>query len=93
MIVKNYLFKVLCKFLVKIESTWRREINQPPEVLVKISQYLQEAPVLESLFKKVPGLKACNLIKKRPQHRCSPVNIVKIFKTTYFEEHLRMAVF
>ena len=33
--------------------------------------------MLESLFKKVAGLKACNFIKKRPQHRCFPVNIEK----------------
>ena len=33
--------------------------------------------MLESLFKKVAGLKACNFIKKRPQHRCFPVNIAK----------------
>ena len=34
--------------------------------------------MLESLFKKVAGLKACNFIKKRPQHRCFPVNITKL---------------
>ena len=33
--------------------------------------------MLESLFKKVAGLKACNFIKKRPEHRCFPVNIAK----------------
>ena len=27
-IVKNYLCNVLCKFLIKIESTWRREIKE-----------------------------------------------------------------
>ena len=32
-----------------------------------------------------------NFIKKRLQHRCSPLNIAKIFKNTYFEEHLRTA--
>ena len=33
--------------------------------------------MLDSLFKKVAGLKACNFIKKRPEHRCFPVNIAK----------------
>ena len=33
--------------------------------------------MLESLFKNVAGLKACNFIKKRPEHRCFPVNIAK----------------
>ena len=32
--------------------------------------------VLESLFNKVAGLKACNFIKKKLQHRCFPVNLV-----------------
>ena len=27
-IVKNYLCSVLCKFLIKIESTWRHEIKE-----------------------------------------------------------------
>ena len=32
---------------------------------------------MESLFKNVAGLKACNFIKKRPQHRFFPVNVAK----------------
>ena len=31
--------------------------------------------MLEFLFKIVTGLKACNFIKKRSEHRCFPVNI------------------
>ena len=33
--------------------------------------------MLESLFKNVAGLQACNFIKPRPQQRCFPVNIAK----------------
>ena len=33
-------------------------------------------------------LKACNFIKKRLQHKCFPVNIVK-FLRTFLIEHLR----
>ena len=33
--------------------------------------------MLESLFSNVLGLKACNIIKKRLQQRCFPVNIAK----------------
>ena len=50
------------------------------KLLLKISQYPQEKPVLQSLFKKVAGLKACKFIKKRPQHRCFPVNIAKCLR-------------
>ena len=56
---------------------------------------------MKSLLNKVVGRKACKFIKKRPQHRCFPVNIAtflmfsceycEIFKNTYFEEHLRTA--
>ena len=41
------------------------------KLLLKISQYPQETPALEPLLKKV---QACNFIKKRPKHRCFPVN-------------------
>ena len=35
---------------------------------------------LESLFNKVAGLRACNFIKKRLQHRCFPVKLAKFYK-------------
>ena len=35
--------------------------------------------MLESLFDKVADLKGYNFIKRRPQHRCFPVNIVNFF--------------
>ena len=87
-IVKNYLCNVLCAFLIKIGSTWRREIKeQIPQLtllycsrtvrsrhrrcsigklFLKISQYPQETPVSESIFKKVADFWASNFIKKRP---------------------------
>ena len=34
-----------------------------------------------SLLNKVAGLQGCNFIKKRLQHRCFPVNIVKFLRT------------
>ena len=40
-------------------------------------------PVLVSLFNKVAGLQACNVIKKRLQHRCFPVNMVKFLRTAF----------
>ena len=43
----------------------------------------KKAPVLESLFNKVTGLKVRNLIKKRLQHGCFPVNISKFLGTTF----------
>ena len=37
--------------------------------------------MLESIFRKLPGLQACKFIKKKPQHRCFPVNIAKYLRT------------
>ena len=37
--------------------------------------------MLEPLFNKVTGLKACNVIKKRLYHRCFPGNIAKFLST------------
>ena len=36
-----------------------------------------QIPVLESLLNKVAGLKTCNFMKKRHQHRCFPVKFTK----------------
>ena len=48
-----------------------------------------KTPVLESLFKKIPGLKACNFIRKKPEHRCFPVKFAKFLRAPFFTEHLR----
>ena len=39
-------------------------------VLKNFANFTGKAPVLESSFNKVAGLKTCNFIKKRLQHRC-----------------------
>ena len=80
----NYLCNVLCSFLIKIESTRRSEIKeQAPQLTSLYCGGLSEAAI-------GGVLKACNFIKKRPQHRCFPVNIAK---TTYVKKHLRTAAF
>ena len=59
------------------------------EVLLKISQNSQETQVLESLFNNVSGLRACNFIKKRLEHRCFPVNFAKFLRRSFLIEQLR----
>ena len=44
--------------------------------------------MLESIFKKAAGLKACNFIKKRLQHRCFPVNFAKYLRIPFVTGHL-----
>ena len=45
--------------------------------------------MLESLFNKYAGLKACNFVEKRLQHRCFPVKFAKFLRTPFFTEHIR----
>ena len=46
-----------------------------------------------SLFNKVAGLKACNVIKKGTQTQAFSCEYCDIFKSTYFEEHQRRNAF
>ena len=45
--------------------------------------------MLEFVFNKVAGLQSCNLIKKRLQHRCFPVNSAKFLKTSFSQKTFR----
>ena len=63
------------------------------DILKKMAIIRKKPPVLGSLFNNFAVLKAYKFIKQRIQHRCFPVEIVKFLKNTYFEEHLRTAVF
>ena len=59
-------------------------------VLKNFCNIRRKTPVLESLFKKVSRLKACNFLKKRLQHGCF-CEYWEISKNTYFEEHVQTA--
>ena len=50
------------------------------KLFLEIWQYSQETPVLESLFKKIADLRACNFMKKRPQPWRFPVNVSNFFR-------------
>ena len=56
-----------------------------------MSQYSQKAPVLESLFNKAAGIKACIFITKEIPAQVFPCEYQEIFKDTYFEAHLHTA--
>ena len=45
--------------------------------------------MLEAFFNKVAGLKACNFIKRRLQHRCFPEKFANFLRTPFFTEHLQ----
>ena len=44
-------------------------------------KFQRKAPVQESILSNVSGLKACNFVKKRLQHRCFPVKFAKFLRT------------
>ena len=52
------------------------------KLFLRILQYPQETPVLESIFKKSADLQTCNFMKKRSQQFSCEYR--KIFNTTYF---------
>ena len=54
-------------------------------IFLRISQYSQKTPVLESFFNKVAGQKACNFIKKELQSRCFLVNVAKFLRATFLQ--------
>ena len=56
-------------------------------VFLKISQYLQETPVLESLFYKAAGLKVCIFIKKEIPTQVFSCEYCEIFKSSFLMEH------
>ena len=42
--------------------------------------------MLGLLFNKVAGPRTWNVIKKRPQHRCAPVNNTKFLRTAFLKK-------
>ena len=56
------------------------------KLFLNISQYPQETPLLESLFKKVASLKVPR--DKRNPNTDIFLEYCKIFKAIYFEKHL-----
>ena len=42
----------------------------------KFREFYRKSSVLKSLYNKAAGLKACDFIKKGPQHGCVPVHLL-----------------
>ena len=56
--------------------------------VLKILQTSQENTCVGVFFKRVAGLRLCNIIKKRLQHRCFAVKFAKFLRTSFLTEHL-----
>ena len=82
-------------FLTVLLQTAATEIRRVPLLRISFFVYLDKSvllhyrclnkmSVLESLFNTVTKLMACNFVKKRPQHRLFPVNIIKYLRKAFF---------
>ena len=60
-----------------------RDIRVSESFLESFRNIQRKTPVSESLFDKVAGLEAYNLIKRRLLHRCFPVNIAKFLRAVF----------
>ena len=90
----NKLLFIVLQLLKKFNYFWTSQPKwgyfqkQPPKIICekrcsrKIRQFHRKTLVLESLFNKAAGLKACNFIKARPQNRYFPVKLVKFLRTS-----------
>ena len=89
----NYIFHN--KFRMIMPVSWiKKHFHQISiavvcKVFLKMLQYLQETPVLESLFNKVKGPEFFNFIKRLQQ--LFFMWILQNFKNSYFEEYLQTA--
>ena len=83
------IWLLFCEFnlviMVNTEAATRGVLIK--KVFLEISQDSQENTCVRVSFliKKRPA----HLLKKRPWHRCFPVNFVKLLKTPFLPEHLR----
>ena len=80
MVVNVMIVKMMIMNYTKnIETVVRRCSSK--SVFLKIVQISQKTPVLEFLFNKVAGPKACDVIKNWLQHRCFPMKIANFLRT------------
>ena len=76
----------LCDKITKRKSRW--------EVFCKkgaFENFVGKHLCWSLFFNKVAGLRPeyiKNMLKKRLQHRCFPLNLVKFLKNSFFKEHL-----
>ena len=54
-------------------------------VLQDFLKFDRKAPVKESIFNNIAGLKACNFVSKRLLYKCFPVKFEGFFRTHIFK--------
>ena len=56
--------------------------------ILRISPGVEGAPVLQFLFNKDAGLRACGFVEGRLWHGCFSCVICEIFESIFFDKHL-----
>ena len=81
------IYHKMTKFLLTINKRQKQpsEVFCKKGILINFAIFTGKKPVLESPFNKITGLKACNFIKKRLQHRRFLVNIVKFLRISILQ--------
>ena len=51
------------------------------DVVKRFPKFHRNKPMLQSVFSKIAGEQACNVIKRRLQHKCFPVKIPQFLRT------------
>ena len=78
----------------KIERTAAILRSSRPEVFCKkgvlrnFTKFTGKHLCQSLFFNNVAGLRPATLLKKRPWHRCFPVNFAKFLRTPFLTEHL-----
>ena len=67
----------------------RPEVFYKKSVLRSSAKFTEKHLCQSLFFNKVAGLRPATLLKKRPWHRCFPVNLAKFLRTPFFTEHFR----
>ena len=77
--------KLMYKITIQITEAVTRRYSVK-KVFLKIRKNHKKTSVMESLFKNVANLKACNYIKKILQHVYLAVNFAKVLRTPFLQK-------
>ena len=65
------------------------EVFCKKDVLKNFAKFTGQHLYQSLFFNKVAVLRPSTLLKKRPWHRCFPVNFVNFLRTPFYKEHVR----
>ena len=76
------------EIVFSVQKQFSEDVCSVKKVFIKMLQNAQENTCTRVFFE-CCRLRSAILLKKRPWHRCFPVNFAKFSRTSFFVEHLR----